>query len=356
MDKWVAALGAVVQRINALRGDSVLGIDIGSSSIKIVELRSGSPKPILETYGIIELASYEQHTPKEGLHADMDKRGQAILDLLHEVGASASSAGMSLPLSKVFISLIDTLKRDEKQLQRIIQTEAKRYIPVPIETVTLVWQIIREPESGSAFTHAEKKQVESPSMHKIILVATRNETLDEYQKIANDAHLYVPFYEAEVFSALRSLPQMRGAPFLIMDIGISGSKIYIADDQGNAIDTHYLETISTGGRASSETIVRLAEAASRMVHTYNTAHPGSIAMCVLAGGGALVPEMAPYMTHALQLPVKRADPFAEVRTPMILEDVLRDVGPLYTVACGLALRALSENGSVIEKMRTYFAR
>lgn len=356
MDRWASALGAVVQRVNALKGGSVLGIDIGSSSIKMVELRPGNPKSILETYGMIELASYEQHRSNEGLRTDMDKRGQAILDLLHEVGAFASSAGMSLPLSTVFISLVETLKRDEKQLQQIIQTEAKRYIPVPIETVTLAWQIIREPEPGSAFTHAEKRQIESPRPHKIILVATRNETLDEYQKISRDAHLYVPFYEAEVFSALRSLPHMRGAPFLFMDIGISGSKIYIADAQGNAVDTHYLETISTAGLASSETIVKLAETASRMVHTYNAAHPGSIATCILSGGGALIPEMAPYMTHALQLPVKRADPFSEVQAPMVLEDVLRDVGPLYTVACGLALRALSENGLLTERIRTYFWR
>ena len=356
MDRWTTVFDTALERVSALRGGTVLGIDIGTASIKIVELRPGLPKPILETYGIIDLTSYDRHHETEGLQADADKRGQAILDLMQEVGAFATTGGISLPLSLVFISIVETFKRDEKQLQQIIQQEAKRYIPVPIETVTLVWQIVTGPETGSAFSHAEKRQAEAPSPHKIILAATRNDTLSEYEKIARDAQLYVPFFEAEVFSALRGLTHMQGSPFIFIDIGISGSKIYIADERGNAVDTHYLETISTGGRPSSETIVKLAETAQRMVHTYNAAHQGNIATCILSGGGSLNPEMIPYIAHALQMKVEKANPFAGMQTPMILEDVLCDVGPLYTVACGLALRALTENVLTSGRIRKYFGR
>ncbi|HEY4527218.1 MAG TPA: pilus assembly protein PilM [Candidatus Paceibacterota bacterium] len=339
-------LESVVKRIRSsplIQKGNVLGIDIGSSSVKIVELRAAVGKPILETYGMIELNAYEENKEAKREERDLDKRAMAILDLLQEIGATARRGGMSLPFSSVFVSLIETVKRDEKQLRQIIEREARAYIPVDLDKVTLVWQTVADPVStSSAFARAEQMEAEAPRPQKILLAAASNDILNEYQKIARDAQITVSFFEAEVFSALRAVPPEREAPYLFIDIGTAGSKSYIADEHGTALATHYLETVHLPA-GSSDTVVKTSENALRMVQEYNAAHPKKIGTCILSGAGARIPDMAPYITHKTGLPVKIADPFKGVQTPMILEDVLRDVGPLYTVACGLALRSLAGN-------------
>jgi Tfp pilus assembly PilM family ATPase len=318
---------------------NALGIDIGSSSIKVVELRPGIHKPILETYGMIELHAYEaKKKNEENPEVGMDPRAIALLDLLHEIGTTTRRAGLSLPLSSVFVSLIETVKRDEHQLRQIIETEARRYVPVDLNTVSIVWQSVPEPVSPTgAFAHAETVVSESAHPMKILLAAASKDTLGAYERIAREAELEVPFFEPEVFSALRGVPPERGAPYLFIDIGTSGSKSYIADEHGNALATHYLET----GK-SSDTVTKTTENALRMVHEYNGAHPTKIGACILSGAGARNPDMSPFIKHKIGLPVTIANPFTEIQTPMILEDVLQDVGPLYTVACGLALRTLTQ--------------
>lgn len=326
-----------VKHVPFINKKSVLGIDVGSSSIKVVELRPGVERPILETYGMIELNKYETKPDEKKPESTKDKRAVALLDLLHEIGATTRYAGLSLPLSSVFVSLIETVKRDEYQLRQIIETEARRYIPVDLDKVTIVWQTIPEPVAEtSAFAHAEKTLTESVHPQKILLAAARNDTLRSFEEIARSAELTVPFFEAEVFSALRAIPPEMDAPYLFIDIGTAGSKSYIADEHGNALATHYLET-----GTSSDAMAKTTENALRMVHEYNNAHGKQIGACILSGAGAGIPDMAPFIKHRVGLPVKIADPFKAVQAPMILEDVLRDVGPLYTVACGLALRALS---------------
>lgn len=339
-------LEKVIKRVRnspLVRKGSALGIDIGASSIKIVELRASPGKPILETYGMIELNTYDKKDDKTAESA-LDKRAVALLDLMQEIGAGTRKGGMSLPLSSVFVSLIETVKRDQKQLQQIIETEARRYIPVDLDKVTLVWQTVPEPvDPNSAFAHAEQTVTEAARPQKILLAAASNETLHTYEKIAHDAQLWVSFFEAEVFSALRGVPPETDAPYLFIDIGTSGSKSYIADEHGNALATHYLERAQMSAGGTTEVVTKTTENALRMVHEYNDAHPKKIGTCILSGAGARIPDMAPYFKHKVGLPVKIADPFKEVQAPMILEDTLRDLGPLYTVACGLALRALSGN-------------
>ncbi|RJQ35140.1 hypothetical protein C4568_01455 [Candidatus Parcubacteria bacterium] len=332
----------IMQRVRTSRyvnKGSALGIDIGSTSIKIVELRATPRGAHLETYGMIELNAYANKGEKSP-NVKFDARAIAIQDLLHEIGATSRKAGIALPLSSVFVSVMETVKRDDKQLRRIIESEARRYIPVDLDKVTLVWQKILEPgEEAHTFEHAEFTMTETPKPQRIILAAASNEVLHTYEQIARDARISVPFFEAEAFSALRAVPPEKDAPYLLIDIGTAGSKSYIADERGNALATHYLQ--ADGGSGANNTVVKTSENALRMVQEYNAVHEKKIGTCILSGAGARIPDMAPYITHKIGLPVKIANPFSEIECPMILEDTLRDVGPLYTVACGLALRALT---------------
>ena len=354
---------------------AVLGIDIGTSSIRIVQLKTGTEKPVLETYGAIELGPYADMEKGETVKIDAHKNATALLDLLHEVKASARVGGMSIPLSSTFIALIDSPSRNDEQMRRLIPTEAAPYIPAPLDSVTLDWQVIPEPENESAFAYAEKKEAVSPHMQKLLLAAVRNEALLGCQKITANADLSISFYEVEMFGAARSNTHRAGESGLLIDLGASTSKIYVLDEHGmtlgahtaeyggSSITKHLMETFkwhfddaekakrSEGlsnirkqlGHAISEIMSKICDEAHRTVHAYNTDHARKISYAVLMGGGARMPGIAEYTARQLGLDISIATPFEHVRGPMILEDVLRDVGPLYAVATGLALRGLHRN-------------
>ncbi len=352
---------------------STLGIDIGTSSIKVVQLSVDAHGPVLDTYGVIELGPYADLVRGEVTTIDASKRAGALLDLLHEVDASARRGGMSLPLSSTFISVIESPKRDAEQMRRLIPSEAKPYIPVPMDSVTLDWQIIPEGGAGRAFEHAEAKEAVSPQMQKVLLAAVRNETIDLYRATAQSADLSVSFYEVEMFSASRAIARRAGECALLIDLGASASKMYIVDEHGTALAAHatgsggaaittrimsacdwqFAEAESAkrseglsnarqrAGRAIAEEVASIWTEAKRMIQEYDRGHGRSITHVVLVGGGARMPGIADHAGKHFDHDILLGLPFEHVQGPMILADVLHDVGPLYAVATGLALRAIS---------------
>src|SRR3989338_8385378 len=99
----------------SLIGGSVLGIDLGSSCIKIVQLRKENGRPVLETYGSLEIGPYGDLAKGEAVNIEPKRLAAALLDLLHEVDANARRGGMSIPLSSTFISIIESPKREPEQ-------------------------------------------------------------------------------------------------------------------------------------------------------------------------------------------------------------------------------------------------
>src|SRR4051812_6940568 len=104
-----------------LGGESVLGIDIGSTSIKVVQLKHENKIPRLETYGEIDLSSYKDQS--DSVQLSPQKTTAALLDLLHSIEASARSGAMSVPLSSTLITIVDLPERDPEQMRRIIHGE-----------------------------------------------------------------------------------------------------------------------------------------------------------------------------------------------------------------------------------------
>src|SRR3989344_1138947 len=124
------------------KGDSVIGIDIGSSSIKIVQLRRKKDKAILETYGELALGPYAERAIGQATMLPVEKLTEAIKDILREANVSTKSGGIAIPLVSSLISVIDLPQVSEKQLRVMVPIEARKYIPVPISEVTLDWQIL----------------------------------------------------------------------------------------------------------------------------------------------------------------------------------------------------------------------
>src|SRR3989344_3633084 len=217
------------------KSQSVLGIDIGSSSIKIVQLSRKNGHAVLETYGELSLGQYAGKSVGEATNLPIEKVIEAINDILKEkeVNITSRICGVAIPFASSLISVIDMPMMKKAQLDQMIPIEARKYIPVPISEVTLDWYIIpkdRNPESEQS-PGQTKSPPNLPPITKleVLIVALHNDTVARYQEIITKTTLGACFFEIEIFSTMRSILDQEIAPVMIIDMGAMNTKLYIVE-------------------------------------------------------------------------------------------------------------------------------
>ncbi len=361
---------------------SVVGIDIGASSAKIVQIRSSRGAAILETYGEIALGPYGEQAIGKAVKLTPEKTAGALIDVMREANVTAREGGLSIPFSSSLVSVIDVPQSQPEQLKRMIPIEARKYIPIPINEVTLDYFVIpKEEGEQSAFDRVEKQTPMQSKGQEVLLVAIHNDTLKNYQIVATNAGLKINFYEIEIFSAVRSSVAHGIAPVLIVDLGAATTKIYVVE-RGVVRSSHL---VSVGGQHMTEnlarslgwefeqaervkrerglvdsnayspdendkiksallsTLTRVFSEVNRVLLSYGQRYNKNVSRVVLAGGGASLPGISEAAHASLSAEVEIANPFSHTEAPAFLEAVLREIGPGFSVAVGVALRKLKGN-------------
>lgn len=358
---------------------SIVGIDIGASSAKIVQLRASRGTAILETYGEIALGPYGGASIGKAVKLTPEKIAEALTDLVREANVTARTAGLSIPFSASLVSVLEMPKVDDASLKRMVPIEARKYIPLPVSEVTLDWFVIPQDEQGeSAFDQVEAPKPVRAKMQEILLVAIHNEILQDYQKVAESTGLKVNFYEIEIFSATRSAMGHGAAPVLVVDLGAATTKMYIVE-RGVVRLTHLLTSggqhmtdtlarslswefekaervkreiglISSSAYSTDEndriktallsTLSRVFSEIDRVLLSYGQRYNKNVSHVLLTGGGASLPGLGDHAKESLHAEVEIANPFSRAEAPAFLRDVLQQIGPGFTVAVGLALRNL----------------
>ncbi len=358
---------------------SVLGIDIGSSSAKIVQLRTSRGVAILETYGEIALGPFGQQPIGKAVKIPPEKITEALVDVMREANVTARAGGLSIPFSSSLITVLNVPNVDHEQLKRIIPIEARKYIPLPVDEVKLDWFVIPKDEGEqSAFDRVEKETALQVKGQEVLLVAIHNNILQSYQEIAASTGLKIDFFEIEIFSTARSSVGHGVAPVLIVDLGAATTKMYIVE-RGIVRSSHLM---STGGQHMTEnlarslewdfekaerikrecglvssnayspeendriktallsTLTRVFSEVNRVLLSYGQRYNKNVPRVVLTGGGASLPGLREVAHSSLSVEVEIANPFAHTEAPAFLAKVLRDIGPGFAVAVGIALREL----------------
>ncbi len=370
--KNIASLGKGSER-------SVLGIDIGASSAKIVQLRASRGVAILETYGEIALGPFGQQPIGKAVKLPSEKIAEALTDVMTEANVTSRAGGLSIPFASSLVSVLNLPNVDHEQLKRIIPIEARKYIPLPIDEVKLDWFVIpKEEGEQSAFDRVEKGMAPQVKGQEVLLVAIHNNVLQGYQEIAASTGLEVHFYEIEIFSTARSSVGHGIAPVLIVDLGAATTKMYIVE-RGIVRLSHLM---SVGGQHMTEnlarsmgwdfekaerikretglshssayspdendriraallsTLTRVFSEVNRVLLSYGQRYNKNVPHVILAGGGASLPGISEAAHSSLSVEVEIANPFAHTESPAFLAKVLRDIGPGFAVAVGIALREL----------------
>ncbi|KND50352.1 MAG: Type IV pilus assembly protein PilM [Parcubacteria bacterium C7867-007] len=345
---------------------SVLGVDIGSSSLKVVQLRRDGETAVLETYGELALGPYAGGEVGQATNLPAAKIAETLKDLLGESSITTADAGISIPFSRSLLTLVELPFRENPEEQKtMIELEARKYIPVPVSEVQLDWFIVPEPAAEGA---------PNPTKMKVLIVAVHNDQLALLQSVIAGANLTATFYEIEIFSTIRSVVDEPVLPVLVLDIGASATKVYVVEHGVVALS----HNIPQGGQDVTRTIAtahgysvskaealkkehgfiegkgvydrktielifsRIFDEAKRVLTQFETNHQKTISAIVLTGGGGVTPELVKYAKEFFSLDVKLADPFGKTQAPAFMRPVLEQIGPEFAVAVGVALRKLEE--------------
>ncbi len=358
----------------ASKSVSVIGLDIGSSSAKVVQLKKKAGKAVLETYGEIALGPYAGTDLGRSAVLDAVKLSEAIKDLLRESNTTTLSSCMSISIGASFVVFFKIPITDEKQFAEMIPIEARKYIPVSISEVTLDWQAIPKDEGAmSEFQGGQK--VTSETGTDILLVVIHNDALNKNKEIQKITGLDVSFSEVEIFSSIRASLEPSLSPQMIMDFGAGSTKVFVVE-RGILKASHVINrgsqditmsisksmnitfeeaekikrkqgisevnTENNISEISSVTIDYILAEVGRFIIGYEKKYGKKISRVMLTGGGSLLKGIKERTQSSLNTPVEVADPFSKVEYPAFLEEVLKNAGPEFTVAIGLAIRKLQE--------------
>jgi len=343
---------------------SVLGIDIGGSSVKIVQLKQENGVAVLETYGQLALGPYADKEVGQAVSLPAETIAENLKDLMREANVTTTSAGVAISFNKTLLTTVELPRKEGPELQTMINLEARKYIPVPVSEVQLDWFVI--PDAPGEET--------SPKM-KVLLVAVHNEALTHLERIMQRAELTTSFYEIEIFSSIRAVVDEPTSPVMVIDVGAAATKVYIVE-RGLVARSH---NISRGGQnvtkaltqASSLTFAKAEQLkreegisdnapkpynkdsvtltyssvfaeARRVLREFETKEKKTVVKVVLTGGGGVAKGLKEYADSFFEVDVILADPFQKTDAPAFMRPVLAEIGPEFAVAVGVALRKLEE--------------
>ncbi len=371
----------------------VLGIDIGSSSIKIILLEKVAEKAVLRNYGEIALGPRVGISVGQATNLPTEKLADALREILKETTIIPHHTLIAIPFNASLLSIIELPTREKKDLVAMIPLEARRYIPVPITDVSLDWWILpprkseQKPEGILHSYHTPKILTDTiPFMSdqkttgktEVIIAAIHNEIIKKYEVIKNLVHIPTQssHFEIEIFSTLRSVVGNDHSAIIVIDIGAGATKLILIDE-GVVRGSHI---ISIGGQditlaisrskgitfeeaeekkcrigltgdeesrdilASAEILIEnIMSEAARFIENYEKKYGAKIIKIILVGGGSRLGGLKEKV--ATQFPsvlIIQGDPFSRINTPVFLTQTIKELSPNFAVAIGIALKGLEE--------------
>ena len=121
---------------------AILGIDIGSASIKVVLIEKTDEKVVLRNYGKVSLGPRAGVSAGQATNLPPEKIAEALRELLKEAEIIPSHTFISIPFSASLLSVVELPDVGKKELDSMIPLEARRYIPVSISEVSLDWWVV----------------------------------------------------------------------------------------------------------------------------------------------------------------------------------------------------------------------
>ncbi|MEI6316182.1 MAG: type IV pilus assembly protein PilM [bacterium] len=349
--------------------DRVVGIDIGTSSIKLVEIRKADGKAYLETYSTLALGSYASTDVGAVTNLSDEILTKALTEAVTNGSVVTKNAALSIPSSASLVFIVELPGNvAEKDLDAIVPVEARKYIPIPITEVALNYWVLPN-HDASLDTGVETKQDKT----EVLVAAIRNEALSKYQSLAKAAGLEADVFEIEIFSEIRAAFGHELSAVLIVDMGASKTKVAIVE-YGVVRNFHIINRgsfdissniaksltitferaedlkrkvgiIGEGADKQASDIAKLSvdyilSEIGNVIQTFERKYNKPVSKIILSGAGSLLPGFRDLAAKTFHIETISANPFEKVTVPDFVVNVLAETGPEFSVALGVALRKL----------------
>ncbi len=335
----------------------MVGIDIGSKTIKIVEIKKEGENFSLSASGVI---GYSGNTiEKMADDKEMASLAQAIKKLHSEAGVSSKDIVLSIPESQVFTRTIKFPLLTDPEIASAVKWESEQYIPIPINEAIIQHTILQRNETSA------------PPEVLVLLVAAPRVVVEKYTKIVTLAGLNPIAVETELIALSRSLAPV-DKTVLLVDLGASSTDIAVAKNTmlsfsrsipiaGEAFNravsqslgvtpvqaeeykkTYGFESSQLEGkvRTALDPVLRLVvDEIKKAISYYQTDEKGDAPDALIVSGGTSgMPQIITMLSELLKMEVLVANPFAKIQMDPEVATKLAPYAPLYSIAVGLALR------------------
>lgn len=338
------------------RDTSYFGLDIGSSAIRLVQLRPNvGAKPSLVAFGSLDLP---QGLAESDAKVDWAKLSDLVKTLVHETKIQTHNVVAALPGSVAFTTVVKMPKMSKGEVAKAIQYQAEQYIPMNLSEARLDWHVLEGAD---------------PTSVEVLMVAAPIHWVQKYTSILEGAGLTIQALEVNPIAAARSLVPPGTSEVIIVDIGRATTDIAVV---AHGVVRH-IRSVPIGGEAMTRAIVQrlsvdeaqadgfktkfgldatkldgtvvssltpvvdsILQEVDRSRKYYHTELGGSeVAHCILCGGVSNLPGLAAYVSQRLNISVQMGNPWAEVNFPAQIQSQLAQVAQGYSIAVGLAMRS-----------------
>lgn len=378
-----------------------LGIDLGGSSIKVVELKDIGGRPQLVTYGFIGEA---YNIVRDDSQEARQEIAANLKQLLKQSRVTTDRAVSALPSFGVFSSIISLPAMSKKDLISAVRWEAKKFVPIPLEEMILDWELLKgtgtEATNKKVSAKEEKKEEKKEDKGKedkaevkeekndkkgvregqmkgdikVLLTAAPKNLVNHYVELFKEVGLQLVGLETESFALERSLVGNDPNPVMVIDIGNRATSVVIFS---GGVQTHY-RGIDVGGstitKSLRETMGLTAEQAEQfkrdmgvsitketleklprpvgyvinsiineiryILNIYQNQNQQPISKVVFTGGSAFLANLTNYIQNIFNIKSFIGDPWARVVHPVEIDSYLKELGPRFAVAIGLAMREI----------------
>ncbi|MBI4684227.1 MAG: type IV pilus assembly protein PilM [Nitrospirae bacterium] len=339
---------------------SSVGIDIGSSYFKLVQLRETKKGYELELFDMLPLAP---EIIVDGAIIDSLRLIEALKELIKKSRLKTKNTVIGISgHASVIIKRISLPEMSEEDLAESIKFEAEQYVPFDIEDVNLDFQILGPREE--------------PGQMDVILVAVKKDIINEYVAVVKEAGLNPAIVDVDAF-ALENTYEVNyeiepnrnvalvniGASTINMNILRGGISVFTRDSSlGSNLHTDALQKAFGVTYENAERLKRgesvegvepeeaysvissasedlISEIARSLDYYKSTAMHEDIHEVVLSGGGALIKDFPRIIAEKIAVEAKIIEPFKNISVPKKFDiSYIHEVGPIAAISVGLALR------------------
>jgi type IV pilus assembly protein PilM len=333
------------------------GLDIGTSSIRVVQLHGSGPTKALDRYGSMPV---DGNLAVSDSKTDQQKLAQAVAQLVKQAGIATRNVAVGIPSNKVFTTVVDMEKLSPAELAKTIRYQADSFIPTPLAESKIDWALLGD-------------SPKDPTKSEVLLSSVNNSYVEGRLDMLESVGLNVIAFEPDTFAVMRSIiapdtaqPQLvldigarstdlvialNGAPRLTRSIPVGSEAVIRAAMAGLSVDANQatqfvykfgMSKDKLEGRVFSAiigTVDSLIAEIEKSVKFFQSRYPTlKLERIIVTGGASTLPEFPLYIANKFGINVEIGNAWRNVSFPSSRQNELLSVSNHFAVACGLAER------------------